>query len=152
MKLKIAFGLTFCCLLICLGMIVSNTSTAQSRNPVVSGWPFSVNFVEDPFRMHGLEVESYMVTVQAGPYKDVVTVPKNKKFIITDIFCKEAVSVFNINLGNASNPDILTWAFDNDHGYSIHLKSGLSCGPGDKVRIYANNATAVTISGYYVTL
>jgi len=63
MRTKVILCLAVGCLLSALvGGVVTNSLKAQAQPqpyPTINGWPFSVNFVEDPFRMHGLMVKNY---------------------------------------------------------------------------------------------
>lgn len=72
MKAKIVLGLAVCCLLSALvGVVATNSVQAQQPSPVIGGWPFSVNFVEDPFRQHGLMITSYFCEIAGNTWHSI---------------------------------------------------------------------------------
>ncbi len=150
MKLKIAFGLTLCCLLVSLGMIISNTSTAQSRSPMISGWPFSVNFVEDPIRMHGLQIVSFSAGLSTA-WDNMHTVPSNKRFILTDISTDENVSV-HIKLSPTPSYQAELRGKFTDSITHVSYRSGMVFGPNELIQGHAGKTCRVLVSGYYVDL
>lgn len=146
MKLKILFGLTFSCLLICLGMTVSNTLTAQSRSPMVSGWPFSVNFIEDPFRMHGLKAKSFYASLIPKTPALITKVPGSMRYIITDI---TAQAGGNIVLWGGPNKVATHLSSATPH---ISFRTGIVFDQNEEINVEYDTKSPITISGYYVDL
>lgn len=152
MKTKIILALCICCLLSCLVGMMINTSNAQSRSPMVSGWPFSVNFVEDPFRMHGLEIVSYSQLIDSG-WTAIFTIPQDKKFIITDISTDLDATIHFKNDTTPSHQANLRLTFNN-YNRLYSYQSGVVYGPNETVQghIQSGSQCRVNISGYYVDL
>ena len=148
MKTKVVFGLSLGCLLFALGgMVIPAIVLAQAPNPVISGWPFSVNFIEDPYRMHGLQVKSYHV-MTTGVWTPLETVPIDKRFIVTDI-CVDANTNVMLRDG-VSGQRKIEIRFSDYSGYWMPLKLGIVFMPGETIEVLTQEE--VTISGYFVDL
>lgn len=156
MKTKFVLGLTVCCLLSALvTSLVTSRVQAQAPNPVLGGWPFSVNFVEDPFRMHGIQVKSWAIHISDNLPSVIPDVPPDKRFILTDILgeVEGPVAIYSDHYP----PTILKVAFQFTDGmtYSLHLNSGIVFEPGESIYIEATSSVStvfITISGYFVDL
>lgn len=151
MKTKIVLGLAVCCLLSALvGAVVTNSVQAQAPSPVISGWPFSVNFVEDPFRMHGLQIVDAHETCLSKVEKIVYTVPTGCRLIVTDI-CTNEDSHVVIEDGsvNCLNIDL-----NDKNARQTSFRSGIVFTESVNVNLDTGNPPGahITISGYLVDL
>lgn len=158
MKTKVALGLAICCLVSALvGSLITNTVTAQQSVPpypvVNPAQPYiplmSVMFNDDPFRQHGLQVQSFFGIVDATAYTLFNTIPSDKRFILTDVYSNTDRSVYIANSVGAIallNLQIYT-------GFHASFESGIPFEPNEVIRIKATSSGAyVTISGYYIDL
>lgn len=153
MRIKIAFGFLFFCLLVCLGVVVSNSSTAQSPSPMISGWPFSVNFVEDPYRKHGMEIQGFYLDKVNNVTNPVFTVPSGKRYVVTDVLVgTDAVPFPDLRISLASNGQYIAAANLNANKTMIRFQSGVIVEENRTLELSASYVSHVTISGYFVDM
>ena len=152
MKTKIFLGLAVCCLLsVLITSLITSTVQAQAPNPVLGGWPFSVNFLEDPYRLHGLQTKSWCI-ISGGNWVNITKLPSNKRFIITDILCDDNPQDVMFATDYSGSTLKATCGFGSPYTlYHIRLSSGIVYDANEEIWINTI-ANPITISGYFVDL
>ena len=111
---------------------------------------FSVNFVEDPFRMHGLQIQSYLKDLPAKQFIPIFTIPSGQRFIITEL-CSMFDSHLHIR-DQATGINRVVVYCDHTDGNMVSFSSGIAFEQGETIEAYASVATSFTLSGYFVDL
>ena len=142
MKAKLFLGLSVCCFLVSLGLLLG------SLGP-------KVTFAQDPVKHHGMQARSFCIECETGGdlYEVFSLEGINKRFIVTDIttfgwLYPESFIVLSVDEGYTIKAVVNLSNSDNSN--SLSLRTGICFEPGEKALVSSDEPQYVTIFGYYV--
>lgn len=149
MKAKTVLCLSVGLVLFLLGGFVMNC-VVQAQQKMDPFRPVPVGFVEDPFRFHGKQIQSWYVEIPATDSQEkVLEVPIDKRLIITDIY---GLGTHYWISPTQEQVDARGYF---DSNLFLSFNSGISFEPGEELFVSKLSITPdfhLTISGFFVDL